>query len=604
MKIKFFLFFIILSIVVFGNTKYITYIEHETSQDEFNLFHSQRAIKKLVQSPDGLIIGGTGGISGSGNAILFYYDPSLPYSPSDVKGGNPRSLLSVQSDYSAYHNILGITLIQENSIPDTIYFVIQGSYDTGSTIPYKICMLDYEKIHDANVSSEYIDLGNSPNGLKYITGFSNNDTYLAIAGDPGSGGKIEFFNIKTNSFINTSVDILSVTSNRDYRALSLTSDGQNFFAGTLTINNPAEILKIDKNFNTTVLFQPDISYFDNVNTAYTVISALHIFNNKLYAGTESPSSEHGGMIFYYDLLSNTPKLLGKATNNTHTYGIQAFTGHNGEIYGSTKAEYDKTNVNNKNSWGRIFKISENDSITETNLIDYRGEFPEYNPAIIPTICSSWKTNDIIFGTEATDNGTNYVNYGGLMGKTDFYPPSVPKCLDITKKDKIYHVKFAVTGDDYDLGNASYYEIKGALDRIVSPIEYMSLKTLAFSPSSDLKIGTLYYPFFYFKAYDNVMNVSSMGVIENNFYTAKIYPNPVKKGEILNILFPASTEKIKLYTIAGVEVNINLIDKGITADGYKLFQLIMADSKLASGTYIFTGETLAKKTYYLKFSYIK
>ncbi|MCD6579645.1 T9SS type A sorting domain-containing protein, partial [bacterium] len=121
---------------------------------------------------------------------------------------------------------------------------------------------------------------------------------------------------------------------------------------------------------------------------------------------------------------------------------------------------------------------------------------------------------------------------------------------------------------------------------------------------NLEIETLYYPFLYFKAYDNVMNVSSMGVIENNFFSAKLYPNPVRKDEFLNILFPASIDKISIYTIAGFKIDVELINKGITSDGYQLYQLEMDKTDLASGTYIITGETLGKKTYYLKFSYIK
>ncbi|MCD6579301.1 hypothetical protein J7L48_07475, partial [bacterium] len=522
-------FFLIINVSIIANTKYITYVEHDVGKDEFNNFLAQRAIFSLLESPDGLILGGTAG-GALGKAILFCYDPLLEYNPGYMNGNNPKVIFSktVSSNYVDYYNTLGVSLIRSNSIPDTVYFVLQGSFDAASTIPYKIMMIDYDKIHDDFSSTECIDLGNSPNGLAFVTAFSYNDTYLAIAGDPGSGGKVEFFDIRTNSFVNTSIDIMSITSNRDYRILSLASHGTDFYAGTLTINNPAEILKIDKDFHSSVLFQPDLTYFDNDSTSplITIVPALHTFNDKLYAGTESTSNLFGGMVFYYDLLTDTPKLLGKAVNNTHTYGIQDLTDYNGEVYGSTKAEYNKINVNDKNSWGRIFKISSSDSIMETQLIDYRGEIPDYNPAIIPSICPSHSTNDIIFGTQATYIGNNYVNYGGLMGKTDFYPPNVPKCLSIIKKDSLhFHIKLAPAGDDMDYGNASYYEIKGASDRIISPIEYMSLKTIAFSTSSNLEIETLYYPFLYFKAYDNVMNVSSMGVIENNFFSAKLYPNP-------------------------------------------------------------------------------
>jgi hypothetical protein len=610
-KINIIIFFIA-SVIIFCNTRYVTYDPNDPSIP-LKSFMGEYVIWSLTESPAGLIFGGTGGSADGGKGILFYFDPELdlPYNPTSSIGGYPRALVTL-STLTIYTNIKAIEILSKNSTSDSILFIADINWNQPGN--YGIFKMNYDEIYKDIPGYQKVD--ESPNNMKVIDAVTagpprtNKYPLIYISADDGSGtAMIEVFDPETMSFIDTMAkDIHSETGNRDYWFVSATSDSENVYFGSccLTAAIP-RILKLDKDNTLSELFLPESSFFGNDNHNFKMIFALKYYNGKIYGGTSSPSTEYGGRVFYYDLIEKKGVELGRATVNSETYKITDLVELNGEIYGGTHSTGKSSGYGN----GRIFKIAADNTIYEEELTDYRITYKYYNPAIIQTLVTSHKINDVFFGTFLCVPYT----YGGLIGAVDFYPPAPPKIRYIIKKGNKYYVYFTNTGDDAYDGNATYYELKGGFDSLEKdPDAVNDAEILATSTGNYFVIDNLFYPYFYISAYDNVHNRSIYSEAISHFIDLKIFPNPATIRTGVNFYLPVTTDKIEIYNSSGhlidnrdFTISDTQNDEGYISYYWDLrikYNDFQKGIKIASGIYFLAIYDVAGNTYTMKFAVVK
>ena len=608
------IFFFLISIIIFCNTRYVTYDPNDATYP-LRSFFEESVIWFLTESPDGLIFGGTGGSAAGGRGILFYFDPELDllYNPSSAIDGYPRALVILST--TIYTNIKAVEILSKNSIPDSILFIADINWnDTGN---YGIFKMNYAEIYkDMPV---YQKVGESPNNMKVIDAVTvgpprvNEYPLIYISTDNGSEtpaiAMIEVFDPETMSFIDTMAkDIHSETGDRDYLFVSATSDNENVYFGSCCITTAIpRILKLDKDNTLSELFLPDSSFFGNDNHSLKKISALKYYNGKIYAGTSSPSTIYGGSIFYYDLIEKKGVDLGRATTDSKTIEITNLVELNGEIYGGIKSEPDSPYFGN----GRIFKISSDNIIYEEELTDYRITYKYYNPTIIQALVASHRINEIFFGTFLWYPYT----CGGLIGAVDFYSPAPTKIRYTIKKKDRYYVYFTDTGDDYYDGNATYYELKGGFNSLKKdPDAVQDAEILATSTGNYFVIDNLFYPYFYISAYDNVHNRSIYSEAVSHFIDLKIFPNPATFKTGVTFYLPVTTDRIEIYNSSGhlIDTRDFTISDPQNDEGYisyywdlrAKYNNLQNGIKVASGIYFLAIYDVAGNTFTMKFAVVK
>ncbi len=597
------------------STRYITWNESGSGlTQKLKPFLGENEITTLVNSPDGLIFGGTGSGFTAGSAILFYFDPTLikdysyGYAPDDY----PRAIIQL-STTTIYRNIMAIQVLQTNSIPDTILFVAETGDGSDK---YALYSIDYEAIISDTPYDYLHKVIESPNGCVYVTAFglgpqrSGKNPLLYIAADNGvTDSHVEVFDPETMSFVDTmSFGVYSETSAKDYLGYSFTSDDTYAYMGTLTYNNIARILRLHPDGSWDELFQPTLEYFrndDTTPTLQTAISAMEYYNGRIYCGTSSLSTKYGGNLFYYDTALSTGSIIGLSGPETRTFSVSDLDEWDGEIYGATIAEEKPDTTTNYIGCSRIFKISSSGIIDSREVLDYRIPATSYyNPSRISAICKSPLSRDIVFGTEYIGGQ----DYGGLIGLTDFYPPSAPAIKRIEKHEGRYRIYISPTGDDYLFGEATEYRISGGDSALADNPFGMKTPIETTDYGDYLEVFSIDHPYLYIRAFDNVYNYSSFADVQFTLSNIKVFPNPAIQKDGVNIYLPASTDKVNIYDISGNEIPASafVISQATNSEGMLnyFWDLKSSDGdKVSSGIYLISVFDIDENTYHLKLAVI-
>ncbi|MCK5224084.1 hypothetical protein KAR04_04900, partial [Candidatus Calescamantes bacterium] len=580
------------------STRYITFDDSEPFL-KLKAFLGENIITFLVNSPDGRIFGGTGSGADGGNAIIFHFDPTLITDYSYGYGSQyyPAALLRLAAQVPPYKNIRGISILETDSQPDTILVFADVEYDIAQTQPYGIFALDYDLIYSTDVVSA-VKIGTSAKDLKYISAFSpgpersGKNPLLYIAAD-SDGGWVEVFDPETMTFIDTmAFDIRSATADIDYLGNSFACDGTDVFLGSLSIGSTAKIFSLHQDGSGDLLFAPGIEFFRNDDTAPTLqtgISAMEYYNGRIYCGTLSASTKYGGNLFYYDLTQSTGAIIGDAYAGTKTLSVTDMMEWDGEIYGATGTKITETDTyGNPIGYSRLFKISSSGSIDSREMLDYRAPSTVYyNPSWISAICKSPLSRDIVFGTNY--NGGEDL-FGGLIGLTDFYPPSAPAIKRIEKHEGRYRIYISPTGDDHLFGEATEYRISGGDSALADNPFGMKTPIETTDHGDYLEAFSIDHPYLYIRAFDNVYNYPSFADVQFTLSNIKVFPNPAIQKDGVNIYLPASTDKVNIYDISGNEIPASafVISQATNSEGmlnYFWDLKTSAGDKVSSGIYL-------------------
>jgi uncharacterized repeat protein (TIGR03803 family) len=202
-----------------------------------------------------------------------------------------------------------------------------GIYNQGIIFEYDLITQTYSKKYDF-----IYDMGGTPRGK--LMQASNGKLYGMTAGGGANGQGVLFeFDIITSTFINKADFNSATTGSNPLGSLIQASNGKLYgLANSGGINDKGVLFEYDITSNTLILKKS----FNGTNGSYPYGSLMQASNDKLYGMTSEGGVNNLGLLFEYDITGNilTTKKSFNGTNGSHPLGslIQA---NNNKLYGLT-----------------------------------------------------------------------------------------------------------------------------------------------------------------------------------------------------------------------------------------------------------------------------
>jgi uncharacterized repeat protein (TIGR03803 family) len=349
----------------------------------------------LMQASNGKLYGMTyaGGTNNYG--VLFEYELSsntmtkkIDFSEA-LNGANPHSSLIRASNGKLY----GMTYSG-------------GSNGYGVLFEYDTISNSYTKKIDFDGTSK----GAYPIGS--LLELSNGILYgMTKKGGTNNKGVLFEYNINNNTYTKK-VDFDGTNGEEPWGSLIQASNGKIFGLTKLGGSNSVGILFEYDTISNTLTKKIDFSR--NLNGAYPQGSLMQASNGKLYGMTYSGSSLTSGVLFDYDISSNTitKKIEFTGSNGADPYG-SLIEASNGKLYGMTYA-------GGTNDIGILFEY-DTSSNTLVKKIDFNGSLNGANPFGSPIQATDGKLYGITSKGGIYDYGVLFeynIGKGNLVKKFD------------------------------------------------------------------------------------------------------------------------------------------------------------------------------------------